>query len=124
MGWGREPPAPFAVKLWLWYLTLYEVTDLENLLDRITVNPNQRGGRPCIREMRIRVTDVLQYAVRRLDHPTLAHRLGCPNLPSSLDDAQLPPTQTQSLDTSLRGKSRNALRDDIMRGQRVHAGIC
>jgi uncharacterized protein (DUF433 family) len=73
---------------------------MENLLDRITVNPNQCGGRPCIRGMRIRVTDVLellaagqsqeeileaypylelediaaslQYAVRRLDHPTLA----------------------------------------------------
>ena len=29
------------------------------LADRITVNPNQCGGRPCIRGMRIRVTDVL-----------------------------------------------------------------
>jgi uncharacterized protein (DUF433 family) len=28
-------------------------------LDRITVNPNQCGGRPCIRGMRIRVKDVL-----------------------------------------------------------------
>jgi uncharacterized protein (DUF433 family) len=27
--------------------------------DRITVNPNQCGGRPCIRGMRIRVKDVL-----------------------------------------------------------------
>lgn len=27
--------------------------------DRITFNPNQCGGRPCIRGMRIRVTDVL-----------------------------------------------------------------
>lgn len=26
---------------------------------RITVNPNQCGGRPCIRGMRIRVIDVL-----------------------------------------------------------------
>ncbi len=26
---------------------------------RITVNPKQCGGRPCIRGMRIRVTDVL-----------------------------------------------------------------
>ena len=26
---------------------------------RITYNPNQCGGRPCIRGMRIRVTDVL-----------------------------------------------------------------
>ncbi len=29
------------------------------LFDRITVNPNQCGGRPCIRGMRIRVKDVL-----------------------------------------------------------------
>jgi uncharacterized protein (DUF433 family) len=70
------------------------------LLDRITVDPEQCGGRPCIRGMRIRVIDILellgagetqeqiltdypylepeditaalQYAARRLDHPTLA----------------------------------------------------
>ena len=29
------------------------------LLERITVDPNQCGGRPCIRRMRIRVTDIL-----------------------------------------------------------------
>ena len=29
-------------------------------LDRITFNPNQSGGRPCIRGMRIRVKDVLE----------------------------------------------------------------
>jgi uncharacterized protein (DUF433 family) len=28
--------------------------------DRITVNPQQCGGRPCIRGMRIRVVDVLE----------------------------------------------------------------
>ena len=28
-------------------------------LDRITINPNQCGGRPCIRGQRIRVKDVL-----------------------------------------------------------------
>jgi len=28
-------------------------------LDRITFNPNQCGGRPCIRGMRIRVMEVL-----------------------------------------------------------------
>jgi uncharacterized protein (DUF433 family) len=28
-------------------------------MDRITFNPNQCGGRPCIRGMRIRVKDVL-----------------------------------------------------------------
>jgi uncharacterized protein (DUF433 family) len=30
-----------------------------NLLERITFNSEQCGGRPCIRGMRIRVTDVL-----------------------------------------------------------------
>lgn len=67
---------------------------------RITINPEQCGGRPCIRGMRIRVIDVLdllsaglspqevvedlpdleledvraalQYASSRLDHPVLA----------------------------------------------------
>jgi uncharacterized protein (DUF433 family) len=32
---------------------------MSNLLERITVNPMQCGGRPCIRGMRIRVSDVL-----------------------------------------------------------------
>jgi len=73
---------------------------MSNLLERITVNPEQCGGRPCIRGMRIRVTDILdlfaaglsaeqillempdlemddllaalQYAARKLDHPMLA----------------------------------------------------
>jgi len=30
-----------------------------NLTDRITVNPRQCGGRPCIRGIRIRVIDIL-----------------------------------------------------------------
>lgn len=33
---------------------------MSELLKRITVNPKQCGGRPCIRGMRIRVTDVLE----------------------------------------------------------------
>lgn len=28
-------------------------------LDRITINPDQCGGRPCIRGLRIRVKDIL-----------------------------------------------------------------
>lgn len=32
---------------------------MAKLMDRITVNPRQCGGRPCIRGMRIRVSDVL-----------------------------------------------------------------
>lgn len=30
-----------------------------NFLDRITINPDQCGGRPCIRGMRMRVKDLL-----------------------------------------------------------------
>ena len=73
---------------------------MAELFERITVNPEQCGGRPCIRGMRIRVTDVLdllaseltaeevleempaleredieaclRFASRRLDHPILA----------------------------------------------------
>jgi len=68
--------------------------------ERITIDPDQCGGRPCIRGMRIRVIDVLdllaaglsheqileempdleeedieaslRYASRRIDHPVLA----------------------------------------------------
>lgn len=70
------------------------------LAERITVNPEQCGGRPCVRGLRIRVTDVLdllaeglspdevvaelpdlepeditaclRLASRRLDHPIVA----------------------------------------------------
>ena len=70
-----------------------------NYIARITFNPNQCGGRPCIRGMRIRVKDVLDlvaagipeseiladypdleaddikaslvYAAAQLDHPVL-----------------------------------------------------
>ena len=70
-----------------------------NYIARITFNPNQCGGRPCIRGMRIRVKDVLdlvaagipesgiladypdleaddikaslEYAAAQLDHPVL-----------------------------------------------------
>lgn len=31
-----------------------------NLIDRISFDPEQCGGRPCIRGMRIRVKDVLE----------------------------------------------------------------
>jgi uncharacterized protein (DUF433 family) len=36
-----------------------ERSELTNLLERITINPDQCGGRPCICGMRIRVIDVL-----------------------------------------------------------------
>ncbi len=75
------------------------IVGMATLLDRITVKPDQCGGRPCVRGMRIRVIDVLDllsngltvaqvleelpdleaediqacmaYASRRLDHPVL-----------------------------------------------------
>jgi uncharacterized protein (DUF433 family) len=36
------------------------------LLDRITFNSNQCGGRPCIRGMRIRVKDVLDLLAAKV----------------------------------------------------------
>jgi uncharacterized protein (DUF433 family) len=36
-----------------------EESTLAALVDRITVNPDQCGGRTCVRGLRIRVTDVL-----------------------------------------------------------------
>ena len=73
---------------------------MNNLMERITTNPEQCGGRPCIRGMRIRVIDVLDlfaaglsadeilkempdlepddlkaalhYAARKIDHPVIA----------------------------------------------------
>jgi uncharacterized protein (DUF433 family) len=32
-----------------------------NYQDHITIEPNKRGGRPCIRGMRVTVYDVLSY---------------------------------------------------------------
>ena len=33
---------------------------MAEVFERITVNPKQCGGRPCVRGMRIRVSDVLE----------------------------------------------------------------
>ncbi len=32
-----------------------------NYMDRITIEPGKRGGKPCIRGLRITVYDVLEY---------------------------------------------------------------
>ena len=32
-----------------------------NLLDRITLEPDKRSGKPCIRGLRITVHDILEY---------------------------------------------------------------
>ena len=73
---------------------------MAHLLERITIDPSVAGGRPCIRGLRMRVSDVLdllaagatsdevlrdypylqpddlravlRYAARRLNHPTIA----------------------------------------------------
>ncbi|MGE5302294.1 MAG: DUF433 domain-containing protein [Alphaproteobacteria bacterium] len=39
---------------------------MAKLTDRITVDPEQCGGRPCIRGMRIRVIDVLDLLANGL----------------------------------------------------------
>ncbi|PXX97646.1 DUF433 domain-containing protein [Halomonas sp. LBP4] len=39
---------------------------MRNLQSRITINPDQCGGRPCIRGMRIRVVDVLDLLAQGL----------------------------------------------------------
>ncbi|SKB11869.1 conserved hypothetical protein [Planktothrix sp. PCC 11201] len=39
---------------------------MSTLLQRITINPRQCGGRPCIQGMRIRVSDVLDLFVAGL----------------------------------------------------------
>ena len=40
---------------------------MKEIFDRITVNYEQCGGRPCVRGMRIRVTDVLDLLANGLD---------------------------------------------------------
>ena len=39
----------------------------QKISERITVNPKQCSGRPCVRGMRIRVTDVLDLYAAGLD---------------------------------------------------------
>lgn len=39
---------------------------MSETLARITVNPKQCGGRPCIRGMRIRVSDILDLLIAGL----------------------------------------------------------
>lgn len=34
---------------------------IKNLMDRIVINPGVRSGKPCIRETRVTVYDVLEY---------------------------------------------------------------
>jgi uncharacterized protein (DUF433 family) len=42
---------------------------------RITTNPDQCGGRPCIRGMRIRVVDVLDLLAAGLSHEQILEEM-------------------------------------------------
>ena len=42
---------------------------------RITTNPDQCGGRPCIRGMRIRIVDVLDLLAAGLSHDQILEEL-------------------------------------------------
>ncbi len=57
-----------------------------NLLQRITTNPAQCGGKPCIRGMRIRVTDVLDLLANGLSPDEIVSE-ELPDL--SLDDVRV-----------------------------------
>lgn len=45
------------------------------LADRITVDPEQCGGRPCVRGMRIRVSDVLDLLANGLSPEQVVEEL-------------------------------------------------
>ena len=45
------------------------------LMDRITVNPDQCGGRPCVRGMRIRVSEVLDLLASGLSAEQVVQEL-------------------------------------------------
>ena len=44
-------------------------------IERITVNPDQCGGRPCVRGLRIRVTDVLELLADGLSSDQILQEL-------------------------------------------------
>lgn len=48
---------------------------MSDLLKRITINPQQCSGRPCIRGMRIRVSDVLELFVAGLSAEQLLEEM-------------------------------------------------
>jgi uncharacterized protein (DUF433 family) len=48
---------------------------MTNLTDRITIDPEQCGGRPCIRGMRIRVVDVLDLFAAGLNADQIVQEL-------------------------------------------------
>jgi len=48
---------------------------MDDLLKRITLNPRQCGGKPCIRGMRIRVIDILDFISNGLSHKEIIEEL-------------------------------------------------
>ena len=48
---------------------------MHSLEHRITTNPKQCGGRPCIRGMRIRVVDILDLLAAGLDFEAILDEL-------------------------------------------------
>jgi len=48
---------------------------MSNWKKRITINPDQCGGRPCIRGMRIRVIDVLDLLASGLNQDQVLEEL-------------------------------------------------
>jgi uncharacterized protein (DUF433 family) len=48
---------------------------MENILDRITVDPDLCGGRPTIRNMRIRVKDVIDLLANGLSREEILKEL-------------------------------------------------
>ncbi|PKB70748.1 MAG: hypothetical protein BZY87_09530 [SAR202 cluster bacterium Io17-Chloro-G6] len=48
---------------------------MANIAERITVDPEQCGGRPCIRGMRIRVVEVLDLLATGLTHEEVLSEL-------------------------------------------------
>lgn len=48
---------------------------MQDWRQRITTNPDQCGGRPCIRGMRIRVIDVLDLLANGLNHEQILEEL-------------------------------------------------
>jgi uncharacterized protein (DUF433 family) len=48
---------------------------MTQIWNRITVNPEQCGGRPCVRNMRIRVSDVLDLFAAGLSRNEILEEL-------------------------------------------------
>jgi uncharacterized protein (DUF433 family) len=58
--WGDRNGVNFSIIDKYCLYIIYSVNPMDSLLSRITQIPGQCGGRPCIRGMRIRVSDILE----------------------------------------------------------------